>query len=511
MTRDVVTTVLAVAAGQPDQIAVIEKDGTTTTYGELRRQILAVRHGLREQGLREGEGVLFALRDSATAVAVFLGIMAAGGVAIMADSSVGPALADARMRVADPRWMVAESAIYPANVLGPLRALLRRRGVPLPDLRSAIADRAMRHVYSGRRWPGIPRGAARLADLLAGPAPEPDGEPRAGAPALVIFTSGTTSRPKGVLHTVATVSEAMVLVGEQFPFRPGDVMHMSSFIQGMPALVGGATLSFPDPDPRRFVEQAAARRATHVYGVPVHIAEICAANPRFPDHVRYVLMGSAPAAPAVLRRAVAAAPSATVYSVYAMTEAIPLAVATAQEKLAHTESGRPGDLLGMPVRGVRTRIADDGELLVSGPNVCRGYVGEQPLRELPTGDLARIDDDGKLIMLGRKKDMLIRGSYNIYPGLYEPTIALLPGVREAAIVGLPDPETEDEIVVLAVVAESDADAAALPRRLRKVLPGLIDAEAVPDRIVVLPELPRSGRSRKLDRSGLRMMLAGEPV
>ncbi len=76
------------------------------------------------------------------------------------------------------------------------------------------------------------------------------------------------------------------------------------------------------------------------------------------------------------------------------------------------------------------------------------------------------------------------------------------------MVGLPDPVTEDETVVLAVVADSGVGVEALTRRLRRELPEVIDAEAVPDRIVVLDSLPRSGRSRKLDRAGLRAVLAG---
>ncbi|MFC6934522.1 hypothetical protein ACFQHO_32050 [Actinomadura yumaensis] len=96
--------------------------------------------------------------------------------------------------------------------------------------------------------------------------------------------------------------------------------------------------------------------------------------------------------------------------------------------------------------------------------------------------------------------MLIRGKFNLYPGLYEPAIAALDGVAEAAIVGVPDPETGDEQVVLAVVG----DAAGLARRL----PGVIDHDALPDRIVELPELPRSGRGRKLDRERLRALVGG---
>nr|BFE84860.1 hypothetical protein GCM10020093_074610 [Planobispora longispora] len=148
------------------------------------------------------------------------------------------------------------------------------------------------------------------------------------------------------------------------------------------------------------------------------------------------------------------------------------------------------------------RVADDGELFVSGPHLARGYLGEEPLREVATGDLVRIED-GRLILLGRKKDMILRDGFNIYPGLYEPAITALPGVAEAAIVGLADAVTGDEEVVLAVVPAAGYD----ETLLRKALPDLVDADALPDRIVPLDAFPRSGRADKLDRAALRALVA----
>ncbi|ADJ45789.1 fatty-acyl-CoA synthetase [Amycolatopsis mediterranei S699] len=511
--NDFVTRFLSTAGQRPGDVAVIDPDGRTTTFGELRRLALEVGAGLRAEGLEPGDGVLFAVRNSATALGLFLGALQAGAVLVSADTAVGPALVSARLRACRPRWLIAESLFYTTSVIGPARTFCRRRGWPVPDLRQPIGDPGIRHVHIGRRLPGVPRAALALKDLLGrapGTAPERDPD----APALIVFTSGTTEQPKGVVHSLRSLTAAVMMLGEHLPFAPGDVMHADGIMAGLPALLGGARLSLPKPSapPGRFARDLVDRRVTHAYGVPVHLAEVFGVFPHWPEHVRHLVMGSAPAAPAVLRQAMAAVPAGQVLSIYAMTEAIPLAVARAEDKLAHIERGLPGDLLGTPSPGVSVRIAGDGELLVSAPNACLGYLGAPPLTELATGDLARLDGAGRIVMTGRKKDMLIRGSYNIYPGLYEPSIALLAGVREAAMVGTPDPLTGDESVVLAVVADgADTDPARLVRRLRRQLPELIDAEAVPDRIVVLPELPRSGRSRKLDRSRLReLMTASRP-
>jgi acyl-CoA synthetase (AMP-forming)/AMP-acid ligase II len=506
--NDFVTRFLDTAAERPGEVAVVDPDGRTTTFGDLRRLALEAGAGLRAEGLEPGDGVLFAVRNSATAIGLFLGALQAGAVLISADTAVGPALVSARLRAYRPRWLLAESLFYTTSVVGPARTFCRRRGWPVPDLRQPIGDPGIRHVHIGRRLPGVPRSARSLKDLLGrAPVAAPERDP--DAPALIVFTSGTTEQPKGVVHSLRSLTAAVTMLGGHLPFAPGDVMHADGIMAGLPALLGGARLSLPKPSssPERFARDLAERRVTHAYGVPVHLAEVFGVLPRWPEHVRHLVMGSAPAAPAVLRQALAAVPGGQVLSIYAMTEAIPLAVARAEDKLAHIERGLPGDLLGTPSPGVTARIAGDGELLVSAPNACLGYLGAPPLTELATGDLARLDDEGRIVLTGRKKDMLIRGSYNIYPGLYEPSIALLAGVREAALVGTPDPVTEDESVVLAVVADSDdADPARLIRRLRRQLPGLIDAEAVPDRIVVLPELPRSGRSRKLDRGRLRELV-----
>ncbi|MFI0483212.1 class I adenylate-forming enzyme family protein [Actinomadura sp. 9N215] len=485
----------------PGSVALVSGTGAELTYGELRRQVLAVRHGLLSAGLAAGDGVLFSVRPSPESLVLALGVVAAGGVVVFADPGAGPEMFGARLRLARPRWSAAESILYAGSRLRPVRAFARRRGLLLPNLADLRipGEGPMRHIRVGPRLPGVPRDALSFKRLAQGdPAdPVPDADP--DAPAAVIFTSGTTSDPRAVVHTQASLAAALDLFRTRMPLGPGDVVHTDQLMLGLPALVAGARWSMPPLScaPADFARLLREREATHTFCVPVHLAEILDASPDLPPTLRYVLLGAAPAPAGILRRAVGAAPSAEVLSVYAMTEILPVAIASAEEKLAHTA---PGDLLGRPLPGVGARLADDGELLLYGPNLCRGYLGADPVSELPTGDLARFAD-GRLVLVGRKKDMLIRGKFNLYPGLYEPSIAALPGVAEAAIVGVPDPGTGDEEVVLAVVGTGD-----LPVRLRRILPDVVDHDALPDRIVVLDELPRTGRTCKLDRDRLRELV-----
>jgi acyl-CoA synthetase (AMP-forming)/AMP-acid ligase II len=191
-----------------------------------------------------------------------------------------------------------------------------------------------------------------------------------------------------------------------------------------------------------------------------------------------------------------------------MTEILPVAAVDAIDKLAWVDGGGRGDLVGAPLPGVSVRLDGDGQLHAAGPNLAAGYLGRPPADppEQATGDLALIDGDGRIVLLGRAKDMLIRGRFNLYPGLYEPAVANLPGVAEAAFVGLPDEVTGDEQVVLALVPAPGTDPATLPGLVRERLAGLIDAAALPDRVVTVAGLPTAGRSAKLDRAALARSL-----
>jgi acyl-CoA synthetase (AMP-forming)/AMP-acid ligase II len=130
------------------------------------------------------------------------------------------------------------------------------------------------------------------------------------------------------------------------------------------------------------------------------------------------------------------------------------------------------------------------------------------VHEHRTGDLAEIDAEGRIVLLGRASDMIIRGEHNIYPALYEPLAERIPGVRRAAMVGDFDPGLADERVILAIEPEASADGADLLARVKVAVregPLRFDASAQPDRIV-LASLPEQGRSHKIDKRALQRQL-----
>lgn len=511
--------------------------GRTLSHAGLARRIRAVAHGLRAAGFASdpaaGERLLFSVRPSPDAVVLALGAVAAGGTVVFVDPGVGPALFAARVELAAAGWAGAESVLYAAG-RRPLRALARRRGVLLPD----YARLPVRHVRVGRWLPGVPRGALPLSRWTgaaasrssAGPGPSidttysPIGTAAPDQDAVVVFTAGTTAAPRAVVHTRGSLGAALNVLATRCALGPGTRVHTDQFLLGLPALVGGGHWTMP---PYGFAPGARPDQlardlvgATHTFLVPADLDSVLdgveAGEVALPVSLRQVLLGSAPVLPPLLRRARAALPDVEFLAVYGMTEILPVAVATAEEKLAHTGTG---DLLGTPLPGVRVRIAggspatagaaagagiESGELVVSGPNLARGYLGEPPMTEHATGDLVRLDG-GRIVLVGRAKDMIIRGSVNIYPGLHEPLITRLPGVAAALLLGVPD-AIGDERVVL-VLEPTDGAAPGLTDRVRAALPGLIDAGARPDEIVLVDAVPLVGRTRKPDRAALRARLA----
>jgi acyl-CoA synthetase (AMP-forming)/AMP-acid ligase II len=332
---------------------------------------------------------------------------------------------------------------------------------------------------------------------------------------LAIFTSGTTAAPKTALHSSASLGAACSIIARHMALQPTDVVYSQQTHQMLAALLAGATCVVPHPktDARRFVADLDHHGVTHTYAVPFEMAAVVEHLERqrrkLPARLRAIILGSAPIRPPFLARLRAVCePSTEVWCVYGMSEMFPVALLESREKLAWDGEG---DLLGTPVEGVRVALAGDGELLVAGPQLFSGYAGQPPLTLHATGDLARLDELGRIVLLGRKKDMIIRGHHNIYPSLYEDTIGAMAGIEACALVGVPDAAQTDERLVLAIEPQTGVDGGELRGRVRRALADGscgIDSFARPDHVLVC-RMPRSGRSHKLDRQRLAEWAAAE--
>ena len=502
-------------------------DGVLMTEGrrrvtgtELADAFERVPRQLAARGMRPGQVVLFGVRPGIDALVLLLAAMRTGAIVTFVDPGVGPELFERRLELLTPDWVMAESLLYVASAPTPLRGYLRRRGFTLPRLSKLPGT----HVRVGRRLPFVPRSVSLRQLVRGGQATDAElpGPLDVDDPALVIFTSGTTGAPKGVQHTGRSMAAAVHLFVEHFELPAGSVMYnhnIHSFV--MAILLGAPTVVEPmEFRCDRFLRDVEEHGVTHTFGLPVdawRLVQYCEVNGRrLPESLRRMILYSAPVTTGVLERLHAIAhDELEVTCAYAMTEMAPVAWIDSRDKCAWQGDG---DVVGPICDEVEWRIDDNDELHLKGDNCHRGYAGIHPERIEwhATGDLARVDDDGNLVLMGRAKDMLIRGDFNLYPGLYEDTIGRIPGVGACAIVGRPDPVTADEQVVLFVENDPREPRAPdqLEREVRRAIESgrehAIDRKALPDEIRVLDALPRSGRSSKLDRRAMRELATQEP-
>ena len=326
--------------------------------------------------------------------------------------------------------------------------------------------------------------------------------------AAMLFTSGTTGRPKGAPLTHGNVaSNAKVLV-EAWEITEDDVLlhalpiyHAHGlFVAANTAMLAGATMLWLRKfDAAKVVELLP--RATVFMGVPTMYVrmlerpELDAARTR---EVRLFVSGSAPLSPEVWK-AFRARTGHEILERYGMSEI-----------LMHTGNPyrgerRPGTV-GRPFPGCEVKIVDDqgrelppgvpGHVLVKGPNVFGGYWrNPEANREaftddgwFRTGDLGHLSEDGYLTLVGRARDLIITGGLNVYPKEVEDVIDVVPGVRESAVIGLPHPDFGEGVTAV-VVREPGAsvDEEAIVRACREKLAGY----KVPKRVLFVDELPRN--------------------
>jgi acyl-coenzyme A synthetase/AMP-(fatty) acid ligase len=345
--------------------------------------------------------------------------------------------------------------------------------------------------FTGRRLPYLPRGAKDAIREFYRPVSRfVPSERVQNSDSIIVFTSGTTADPKGVVHSLESISANFDQTARIFDFKAGDRFLGEPITVGLVALSEGATWIIPDRKlPSDF---------NKYFAVPADalklMEELERKNAR-KNEIEYFGMGGAPIPPSLVRRVLDVVGEEThIPCIYGMTEILPVAYCDGREKFVTCE----GDFLGQPLEGVDIRVAKDCELEVRGSGLMKRYLGRPPEQWHPTGDLARVDQHGNLLMLGRKKNMLIRGDMNIYPSLYEPGITTIVGVADTVMVGVPDEFGDDQIVLFVVPEAGQNIDEELRRRIWSELPIHVDRAALPDRLLFLRTMPVAGRSKKRD-------------
>jgi len=371
-------------------------------------------------------------------------------------------------------------------------------------------------------------GAPRVVEPLRFPraAPPPALPPDDARPALLLYTSGTTGRPKGVPLTHGMLRANLEALHAAWAWRPDDLLlhalplfHVHGLVVALHGALhaGAACALLPRFEAAEVLAEVARRRATLFMGVPTMYHRLAALPPGGPDtsSVRLWVCGSAPLR-AADRSAFRARCGAEPLERYGLSECLML---TSQP----LHGARRAGTVGRALPGVSLRLVDPathapvppghvGEVQARGPSVFAGY-WRAPERDaeafapggwLRTGDLGRLDPDGTLTLVGRCKDLILSGGFNVYPLEVEGALAGHPDVAECAVFGLPDADLGEAVAAAVVPAPGRTPD---PAALREHLRARLAAYKVPRRWLLLDELPRTALG-KVNRAALAARHAG---
>ena len=384
------------------------------------------------------------------------------------------------------------------------------------DLKQALAQAGPAVAITARELPPVPSvdpvGLDELTAAVSDTTTHRDGEPAAGDDAVVMFTSGSTGRPRGVVHThgglgykVAQLSEAHGLTGKDCALVPSPLAHVAGLLHGVliPGAAGMKTVLMPRWDPGAALSLIERESVTYMVGPPTLFTTLMDCDgfdTARTATLRMISCGGAGVTPAFCRRA-AATLGVVVKRSYGSTEAPTIATSRFDDptdRMILTDGRAFGE--------ARLRVADDGELWVSGPELARGYLDPAETRTafvdgwFRTGDLATVED-GWVTVTGRLGDRIIRSGENISATEVEQHLEAHPAVLAAAAVAEPDDRLGERVAAFVVAPEGFDLTSCREWFARRGAARFI----TPERIEVVKELPVLA-SGKVDRMKLQARL-----
>ena len=483
----------------------------TVSYGQLYDEVLRVAGGLLELGFKSGDGLAILLPNCAEFVTVFHGALRAGMFCVPMNPLYAPS---------ELLYMIKDSGVK--VIVAP-----EQMASMAPLVRAAVPGITL--VVVGRDGTA-PDGVVPYESLLTH---EPGADTlQSGSVedlAVVLYTSGTTGKPKGAMLTHRNLSSVAVILGNYMGYAASDriiavlpLFHAFGLTVCLNTAIytGAEIIILPRFRPSEVLAVIQATRATIFVGVPTMYSFILQAAGDAPvdvSSVHHWVSGGA-AMPVAVMEAFERRFGAAVLEGYGLSEASPVTAFAPVD-------GRPRKVgsigVTLPMMDQRVVDAEDrevtvgefGELVVRGPNVMKGYLGRPDdtaavLRDgwLHTGDIARMDEDGYFYIVDRKKDMIIVGGFNVYPREVEEVLFGHEGISESAVIGVPD-DQYGETVLAFVVRRNDSLTA---EDIQAFCADRLAKYKRPTRIVFVDELPKNTMGKVLRRE-LKERFAGKPV
>ena len=511
---------------QPDRPYVSDGYGALT-YADVRGQAYRLAARLRDLGVRPGDRVVAQLPNWNEFAVIYLALARIGAILV----PIMPVY-----RHDEVQYIVERTAATGLFTTGAFRnfdhlAMVRELRPRLSSLRfvgAVRAEAAADEVAFDEL--ADPAAAMTIPDgSVLGPPPGPDDGH------VIIFTSGTESRPKGCCHTFNTLGftlralgRTLRLTGDDVTFMPSPITHSTGLAMGLGApLVAGGSVHLMDVwEPAAGLERIGRHRCTNTTtAAPFATMALDAYDPARHDvsSLRVWLCGGAPVPRTLVERVAAAWPRCRLLSLYGRSETFLTSVCVLDDPVDRVaeSDGRPADGVEMAILdedGAPVATGDEGEIVQRGPGVMLGYWRDpertaaafDPRGWCHSGDLGRADADGYVRVTGRLKDLIIRGGMNISAREVEENLLAHPRVAAVAVVAMPDPHLGERACAVVVPAGDPPTFAELVDFLRNVR--RIATTKLPERLEIVDALPMTatGKVRKAElRESIRARVESE--